>query len=124
MKKNLVEVLNIGLNAYSDACTALIRAIRIAVIDNTNIKDADEYVSCIVSLYNWVFRGKEEEGKEPIVGIITSFKGKEVYALTKSGKEIDLNDLDGDTLFEIVNTLISQYSNKKTQQKEDEDIVL
>lgn len=124
MKKNLVEVLNIGLNAYSDACTALIRAIRIAVIDNTNIKDADEYVSCIVSLYNWVFRVNGEEEKEPIVGIITSFKGKEVYALTKSGKEIDLDDLDGDTLFEIVNTLISQYSNKKTQQKEEEDIVL
>lgn len=115
MKDNLVNVLNVGINAYSDACTALIRGIKIAVIDNTHIKDAEDYVSCIVSLYNWVFIDNEEREREPIVGIITYLKGKEVYALTKSGKEIGLDDLDGNILFKIANNLIHTISNKKKQ---------
>lgn len=124
MKENLINGLNLSLNTYSVGCIALVKAIREVVIDITHIKDVDEYVSCIVNLNNSVLRVNKAAEKKTIIGVITHFNGKYVSALTDSGKEIDLNDLDGNTLFEIVKTLISQYSNKENQQEEEEDFLL
>lgn len=104
MKETTLKDLNNGLEAYSNANNAMIEAIEEAVKDLTNIKDADSSVSSVVWFDDWVFQSDFDE--EPIKGIGISKSG-EVFAITKS-IEIDLADLTGDILFEIVNTLIRE----------------
>ncbi len=104
MKETTLKNLNNGLEAYSNANNAMIEAIEEAVKDLTNIKEADSSVSSVVWFDDWVFQSDFDE--EPIKGIGISQSG-EVFAITKS-IEIDLADLTGDILFEIVNTLIRE----------------
>lgn len=111
MKEDLIKGLNLSLNAYSVGCTALMKAIEDVAIDMTNIKNAHESVSCKIEFYNWVIRWNGDGKEEPIIGIKVYSNGEAIYAVNKSDEEISLEDLDGNTLFEIVNVLIELNSN-------------
>lgn len=104
MKETTQKNLNNSLEVYSNANNAMIEAIEEAVNDLTNIKETDASVSSVVWFDSWVFKSDLDE--EPIKGIGISHSG-EVFAVTKS-TEIDLADLTGDILFEIVNTIIQE----------------
>lgn len=104
MKETTQKNLNNSLEAYSKANNVMIEAIEEAVKDLTNIKETDASVSSVVWFDSWVFQCDLDE--EPIKGVGISHSG-EVFAVTKN-TEIDLADLTGDILFEIVNTIIQE----------------
>lgn len=106
MEEVILKKLSNSIEAYSNANNAMIEAIEEAVKGITNIKETDVSVSSVVWLDKWVFQGDLDE--EPIKGVGVSHSG-EVFAVTKN-TEIDLADLTGDTLFELVNTLIQEKS--------------